>query len=185
METKLEDERLEKDRAMKHLKEEKSLTSKLRSELEKKQDLELEQTSRIKCSQSTTRISTARLRRRRSWKRIYALSSTVLLAERHSDPELREQELKNEELLAVQNKNTKMIAQLKDDLKKQEQQHLADARAVKLSIVSLQDALMEKVSTVEQLVKTTKTTKVKAKALQELEETERVASTRRNATRRR
>lgn len=47
-ETKLEDELLEKDRAMKHLKEEKALTNKLREQLESKLDLELEQKSRIK-----------------------------------------------------------------------------------------------------------------------------------------
>merc|ERR1712166_1112536 len=59
----------------------------------------------------------------------------------------------------------------------QENQHLADARAVKMSIISLQDALMEKVNTVEQLVKTTQSTKIKAKELQQrLESTEAAAA---------
>lgn len=80
-------------------------------------------------------------------------------------------------MLQEQHNNRVEKQDLENDLKGQENQHLADARAVKMSIISLQDALMEKVNTVEQLVKMTQSTKVKAKELQQrLEATEAAAA---------
>jgi len=177
-ETKLEDELLEKDRAMKHLKEEKALTNKLREQLESKLDLELEQKSRIKMLEQHNKGLDSEVEEKTK----VEAATRIELDEYTSQvdimtQELREQELKNEELTAVQTSNRQRIAELESNLKKQEQQHLADARAVKLSIISLQDALMDKVNTVEQLVKTTQTTKAKAKDLQSrLEATERAAA---------
>jgi len=177
-EVKLEDELLDKDRAMKHLKEEKSLTNKLREQLEAKIDLELEQKSRVKMLEQHNKGLDTEVEEKTKLE----ASTRIELDEYTSQvdimaQELREQELKNVELIDVQTANRNRIAELEINLKKQEQQHLADARAVKLSIISLQDALMDKVNTVEQLVKTTQTTKAKAKDLQSrLESTERAAS---------
>merc|ERR1740130_1703508 len=118
---------------MNHLKVEKSLTDKLREQLESHMDLELEQKSRIK------------------------------MLEQH-----------NKELTADEEEKTRIESSMRIELDeytsqveilKQEQQHLADARAVKLSIVSLQDALIDKVNLVEVLIKTTQTEKSKQKDL--------------------
>merc|ERR1740115_617019 len=177
-ETKLEDELLEKDRAMKRLKAEKSVTNKLQVELEKKLSLELEQQSRIKMLNEHNNVLDAEIEEKAKLE-----GSTRIEADEYSSQveiltqELREQELKSEELVQVGISNRKILADLELNLKKQEIQHLDDARAVKLTIISLQDALMDKVNTVEQLVKTTQTTKAKAKDLQSrLESTERAAS---------
>merc|ERR1740117_123329 len=177
-ETKLEDELLEKDRAMKRLKEEKALTNKLQVELESKQSLELEQDSRV---QMLTQHCNALDKEIVEKTKLEA--STRIEADEYSSQvdiltvELREQELKSEELVKVGIENRRILLELELNLKKQEQQQLADARAVKLTIISLQDALMSKVNTVEQLVKNTQTTKAKAKDLQSrLESTERAAS---------
>jgi len=177
-ETKLEDELLEKDRAMKRLKAEKSVTNKLQVELEKKLSLELEQQSRIKMLNEHNNVLDAEIEEKTKLE-----GSTRIEADEYSSQveiltqELREQELKSEELVQVGISNRKILADLELNLKKQEIQHLDDARAVKLSIISLQDALMSKVNTVEQLVKDTQTTKAKAKDLQSrLEVTDRRAS---------
>merc|ERR1740133_160288 len=92
--------------------------------------------------------------------------------------ELRAKELKNEELVGIQNSQQKQISILQVQLKNQEQAHLADARAVKLSIISLQDALMDKVQNVEQLVRTTQQTKARITELaSRLETTQNTAAT--------
>ena len=177
-ETKLEDEKLEKNRAEKHLREEKRLTDKLRSQLEERLNAELEQKSRIKMLTEHNKNLDKELEEKteeESKLKIeldeYTSQVDILTTE------VREQELKNKELSTVQDENRNKIHDLESALKKQEQQHLADARAVKLSIISLQDALVEKVNTVEHLVKTTQQTKAKAKGLQEqLDATERAAA---------
>merc|ERR1740133_459452 len=163
---------------MKRLKEEKALTNKLQVELESKQSLELEQDSRV---QMLTQHCNALDKEIVEKTKLEA--STRIEADEYSSQvdiltvELREQELKSEELVKVGISNRKILLELELNLKKQEQQQLADARAVKLTIISLQDALMSKVNTVEQLVKNTQTTKAKAKDLQSrLESTERAAS---------
>merc|ERR1740130_1067591 len=145
-----------------HLKAEKSLTDKLREQLESKLDLELEQKSRIKMLEQHNKCLTAD----EEEKTRFESSMRIELDEYTSQvdilkQELREQELKNVELASVQTANRGRIAELEINLKRQEQQHLADARAVKLSIVSLQDALIDKVNLVEVLIKTTQTEKAK------------------------
>merc|ERR1740130_1330716 len=149
-----------------HLKAEKSLTDKLREQLESKLDLELEQKSRIKMLEQHNKCLTAD----EEEKTRFESSMRIELDEYTSQvdilkQELREQELKNVELASVQTANRGRIAELEINLKRQEQQHLADARAVKLSIVSLQDALIDKVNLVEVLIKTTQTEKAKQKDL--------------------
>jgi len=166
-ETKLEDELLEKDRAMKHLKVEKSLVDKLREQVETHIDLELEQKSRIKMLEQHNQGLDADVEEKTKLEGAARIELDEFTSQVDiMTQELREQELKNEELVGVQIANRGRIAALEINLTQQEQQHLADARAVKLSIISLQDALMDKVNSVEQLVKITQTTKSKAKELQ-------------------
>jgi chromosome segregation ATPase len=87
--------------------------------------------------------------------------------------ELRDAELKESELFAQQQVDRGIVTELEQELKAQEAQHVADARAVKMKITELQDALQEKVNTVEQLTRATQATKVKARHLQDrLEQTE-------------
>jgi len=165
--TKLEDELVDKNRALKNLKEQKAVTNKLRDQLEAELDRELEQKSRMKMLEKHNKgvdadleIKTELCAKTRMELDDYTGQNDIL------SQELREQELKNEELFGVQNANVAKIDELKNALKSQEQNHLADARAVKMSIVTLQDALMEKISTVEQLVRQTQTVKAKSAELQ-------------------
>jgi len=165
--TKLEDEQVEKNRAQKNLKQEKSVTNKLRDQLESELDRELEQKSRMKMLEKHNKTVDGELESRTD-----ALAKATMELDDYSGQndiigmELREQELKNEELWSVQSANNSKINSLQTALKTQEANHLADARAVKMSIVTLQDALMEKISTVEMLVRQTQSIKAKSAELQ-------------------
>jgi len=165
--TKLEDEQVEKNRAQKNLKQEKSVTNKLRDQLESELDRELEQKSRMKMLEKHNKTVDGELESRTD-----ALAKATMELDDYSGQndiigmELREQELKNEELRSVQSANNSKINSLQTALKTQEANHLADARAVKMSIVTLQDALMEKISTVEMLVRQTQSIKAKSAELQ-------------------
>jgi len=161
-EIKVEDQVQDKNRAMKLLTAEKSVTNKLRDQIEEETDRELEQKSRIKMLEKHNAALDVDLEEKTST--TAKLSIELDDVESEADlmaQEVRSQELKNEELRAIQDGNLKKINALKSGLKTQEQNHLADARAVKMSIVSLQESLMEKIANVELLVRTTQTLKTK------------------------
>merc|ERR1711865_535172 len=91
--------------------------------------------------------------------------------------ELRTQELENQDLQNIENKNRAKHAECQAALKTREANHLADARAVKMSIVTLQDSLMERISMVEMLVRTTTQFKFKTGELKtRLNQTEATAN---------
>lgn len=176
---KLEDQGQDKDRVMKLMRQEKGVTNKLRDRAEDELDRELEQKSRVKML--TKHNSALDVDLADKVESVADVKIEVDDFESQVDiqaEELRAKELKNEELVGIQNSQQKQISILQVQLKNQEQAHLADARAVKLSIISLQDALMDKVQNVEQLVRTTQQTKARITELaSRLETTQNTAAT--------
>merc|ERR550514_1219168 len=87
--------------------------------------------------------------------------------------ELRDAEAKESDYFSHQQIDRRNIEDLDQELKAQEAQHLADARSVRAKITQLQEALQEKVNTVDHLTKATQAMKAKAKQLGvRLEQTE-------------
>jgi len=87
--------------------------------------------------------------------------------------ELHDAEIKESDLFSRQTIDQSTIHQLQGEISIQEEQHCQDANSVKLKIVQLQDALQEKVATVEKLEKAVAAMRQKANSLQlRLEQTE-------------
>lgn len=159
---KLEDQVHDKNRAMKMLTDEKVITNKQRDRMEEAIDRELEQKSRIKMLEKHNTALDEDLESKTEMCSKVSIDGKDLEGECDIVHEnLRSQELQNKDLLHIQDNNRKKHADCQEAFKQQESNHLADARAVKMSIVTLQDSLMERISMVEQLVRTT--TKLKAK----------------------
>lgn len=174
---KLEDQVSERERAERLLKDEKTITNKLRDQSENELDRELEQKSRMKMLEKHNTALDKQLEAKTE-----AIAKTKIDLDDFEaqvemiGQEVREKELKNKELVGIQGVNISKINQLKQALTDQEKSHISDARAVKLSIVNLQDGLMEKVSQVELLVRTTQQLKAKiAEAQTRLTSTEAAA----------
>merc|ERR1712072_1054824 len=77
------------------------------------------------------------------------------------------QELEQSNYYAQQASDRQHITNLTDELVVQEKAHVADAEIVKEKIVALQDALLEKINTENQLLKATQKVKTKYKELHE------------------
>jgi hypothetical protein len=86
---------------------------------------------------------------------------------------LHDAEVKESDLFSQQAIDQATIHQLEGEINIQEEQHVQDANSVKLKIVQLQDALQEKVATVEKLERAVAAMRQKANSLQiRLEQTE-------------
>jgi len=87
--------------------------------------------------------------------------------------ELHDAEIKESDLFSRQTIDRSSIHELEGEINIQEEQHVQDANSVKLKIVQLQDALQEKLATVEKLEKAVAAMRQKANSLQlRLEQTE-------------
>merc|ERR1740130_1603410 len=158
---KLKDQVHDKNRAMKMLTDEKVITNKQQTQKMERINRELEQKSRIKVLEKHNTALDEDLESKTEMCSKVSIDGKDLEGECDVVHEnLRSQELQNKDLLHIQDNNRKKHADCQEAFKQQESNHLADARAVKMSIVTLQDSLMERISMVEQLVRTT--TKLKA-----------------------
>lgn len=86
---------------------------------------------------------------------------------------LHDAEVREADMYSQQSIDQSKIADLETELKAQEEQHVQDANAVKLKIIQLQDALQEKIHTVNKLEKAVASMKAHGLSLQmRLEQTE-------------
>lgn len=163
-----------KRQMQKMFREEKFEAERMTQTMEDKKEPELENESRIRELMTDRDLNQTRLNEK--------LESVDLLQKRLNSSlgnrkeykrELRNAELKEGEYFSTQAIDAKAIQDLTAELKAQEEQHLSDARSVRSKITQLQDALQEKVNTVDHLAKATQAMKAKAKQLQvRLEQTE-------------
>jgi len=153
------------------------LTNKLRSKLEDTQEKEMATATRIKVI--TQKNKDLDLEEEQLISDVAEISIKLDDFNNTKDmlqQELREQTLKVEELTGVENKNRAKMVEVQANLVTQKGRHLAEARAVKISIERLQKELMEKAVQIEQLIKQTQLNRDESKALQErLEETDRAS----------
>jgi chromosome segregation ATPase len=158
----------------KQLREEKFDEERMSATLEAKKEPEMENDVAIQELENARNIAQTRLQERLD--AIDALRSrlnSMQAEEKELRKELRDGELKEAAFFSAQVIDKKSITELGHELKTQEEIHLGDARKVRTKISQLQDALQEKVNTVDHLTKATQAMKAKAKQLQvRLEQTE-------------
>ena len=147
-------------------------------QIEEKKSAELENTVRIRGLENTRQLLQERLKDKSESAEEQKTKLNDFISEQGMlKREMKDAEVREGELFTQQQYDRETVGGLTSELSDQEKQHVADARAVKLKISQLQDALQEKVNTVDQLSRATQATRAKAKQLQDrLEQTEAEAS---------
>ena len=158
----------EKQRLGKQIRQLKFDAESAANEIESKKQGNLERTARIRTEESAKDIMSSRLNDKTDACE-EGRSNLVDLKTRASmlKDELRDAEKRENDLNSEMIQERSEIADLELEIRTLEDRHVADAQNIKLKIGKLQDALHEKISTVDMLVRASVKIRAKAKELQE------------------